>query len=100
MTSNNSSGSFWGALVSLFRVISNLLLIYYFILFLVWYVKGHFGKYFIFFWTWTALSISIYFYQKHKIERENEEYMRKWGNKSGQEIWNENMKDYDPVRGY
>lgn len=97
---NNQSSGFWGALVSVFRVLTGALLLYYFYLFIVWYIKGHFGKYFIFFWGWTILSAFIFIYEKNKSEREWEEYQMKYGNKSGYELWNENMKDYDATRGY
>ena len=33
--------------------------------FLRWYIKGHFGKYFIFFWLWTIISIVIYIHNEN-----------------------------------
>lgn len=53
--------------------------------FIGWYVKGHFGKYFILFWTWTALSISMYVYNKNHEEP--------YDHRTGAEIWEENQRN-------
>jgi len=53
--------------------------------FLRWYIKGHFGKYFIFFWLWTIISIVIYL--------NNPGYNTNWpqrDNRTGAEVWNSN----------
>jgi hypothetical protein len=58
-----------------FNFISGLFLFYLVFLFLKWYIKGHFGKYFIFFWLNTFISTCVYFSQKakhgSKLEYEN-----------------------------
>lgn len=98
-TSKESSG-LWGFIVSLISFISSILLFYYLYLFIVWYIKGHFSKYFIFFWICTISSAIFLVYDHNRSEREYQEYQLKYGSKSGYELWNENMKDYDAVRGY
>jgi len=80
---------------ALLHFISGLYLIYLFYLFMVWYIKGHFRKYFIFFWAFTIFMTWYYFDQQKKMQiRYNSD------TKSGSEIWAEKMKNYDPVRGY
>lgn len=81
------------AIANFFKFISGIYLFYLFYLFIKWYIGGHFKKYFIFFWLNTILSIYMYYDNKHKREAS-------YNPKSGQEIWTENMKNYDPVRGY
>lgn len=78
----------------LFSFLSGLYLFYLFFLFIGWYIKGHFGKYFLFFWVSTILSIFIYKYGQYKIFKED------FDSRSAQEIWDERMKNYDAVRGY
>ena len=77
----------------LFSFLSGLYLFYLFFLLIGWYVKGHFGKYFILFWAYSIFVVFMYFNQQHKIKSE-------YDTRSGQEIWTENMKNYDAVRGY
>ena len=47
------------------ELLSGLFMFYLAYIFVVWYVKGHFGKYFIFFWLNTILSIGMYYNRKH-----------------------------------
>lgn len=78
---------------ALFNFLSGLYLFYLFFLLIGWYIKGHFGKYFILFWACTIFSICFWYYK-------TEQYKAQYDSRSGQEIWNENMKNYNPVRGY
>jgi hypothetical protein len=39
--------------------------------FIQWYIKGHFGKHFIFFWLWTIISISLHYYEKSNKPKED-----------------------------
>jgi hypothetical protein len=96
----NSSGGLLGALTSIFKFITGVLLLYYFFMFILWYIKGHFSKNFIFFWAFSIVGFFICKYEHNRIENKYQEYQSKYGNKSGYELWNENMKDYDAVRGY
>lgn len=59
------------------KFLSNLLnlfvgfyLFYLLYLFLKWYIKGHFGKYFILFWAFTIYSIFVNIYVNQKIKKE------------------------------
>lgn len=45
---------------ALWNLLSSFIIIALFIWFIRWYVKGHFGKYAIFFWSYTILSIILY----------------------------------------
>ena len=75
---------------SLINVLKGFALFYFAFAFLLWYIKGHFGKYFIFFWLNTILSIVIGINHQNKIEQE-------YDHRTGAEIWEERMhsKDYD-----
>jgi len=90
--SNESSSGFWGALVGVFRVLAGALLLYYFYLFIVWYIKGHFSKYFIFFWAWAILYVIVYFYDANQREKNQREYWEKYGSKSGAELFEESVR--------
>ena len=46
------------------ELLGGLIVFYLAYVFLVWYIKGHFGKYFIFFWLNTILSIGMYYDHK------------------------------------
>jgi hypothetical protein len=50
-------------------------------------VKGHFGKYFIFFWLNTIMAFVIYFNRQSKIEE--------YDHRTGAEIWDENRRNSD-----
>ena len=80
-------------LVGLFKSIMGLLLFYYVFWAVKWYIKGHFSKYFILFWLYSTLCIFLYFNNQQKLKDS-------YDPRSGQEIWTENMKDYDAERGY
>ena len=75
-------------LKSLFKVIQGIFLFYLAYIFIKWYVKGHFGKYFIFFWLYTILSIVMYINHQNKIEEE-------YDHRTGSEIWEENRRNSD-----
>lgn len=83
------------ALIGLLRLLEGLIIFYLAFMFIKWYVKGHFGKYFILFWAWTIFSIFHYYSEKQRL---NEKYAS--DPRSGYEIWQDNMKNYDAVRGY
>ena len=50
---------------SIWNFISTISILLLTFVFLRWYIKGHFGKYFILFWLWTLLSIVLYIYNKN-----------------------------------
>ncbi len=80
-------------IVGLLKLLEGLMLFYLVFWLLGWYIKGHFGKYFIFFWIFSALCVFVYFNHQQQLKDE-------YDPRSGQEIWTENMKDYDAARGY
>jgi len=82
-------------LIGLLKLLEGFILFYLAFMFIKWYIKGHFGKYFILFWAWTIFSI---FFNISETKRLNEKYAS--DPRSGQEIWTENMKNYDAERGY
>ena len=75
-------------LKSLFKVIQGFFLFYLAYIFIKWYVKGHFGKYFIFFWLNTIMSIIMYVNHQNKIEEE-------YDHRTGAEVWEENRRNSD-----
>jgi hypothetical protein len=74
-------------LKSLFKALQSFFLFYFAYIFLKWYVKGHFGKYFIFFWLNTIMAFVIYFNRQSKIEE--------YDHRTGAEIWDENRRNSD-----
>jgi 4-hydroxybenzoate polyprenyltransferase len=80
-------------IIGLLKLLEGLMLFYLVFWILGWYIKGHFSKHFIFFWIFSALCMFVYF--NHQQEVKNS-----YDPRSGQEIWTENMKDYDAARGY
>ena len=52
---------------SIWNVFSTISIIALTIVFVKWYVKGHFGKYFIFFWLNTLLSFALFFNRKSNL---------------------------------
>lgn len=50
--------------------------------FVRWYIKGHFGKWAIFFWLNTILSISMFYYRKSNIPPPD--------TRTGAEVWEQN----------
>lgn len=71
----------WSKIVSIFKVLEGVILIYAAFKFLEWYVKGHFGRYFILFWLNTIFSFVIYFNRQSKMEE--------YDHRTGAEVWNE-----------
>ena len=51
------------------ELLGGLFTFYLVYVFLVWYIKGHFGKYFIFFWLNTILAFGMY-YNHHNNKHE------------------------------
>jgi hypothetical protein len=49
---------------TLWNIISSIMILALTYAFVRWYIKGHFGKYFIFFWLNTIIAINIYIYDK------------------------------------
>ncbi len=64
----------------IFRFLEGVVLFYLAFVFIKWYIKGHFGKYFIFFWLNTIISIIMYFNQQKQIEQE-------YDHRTGAEVW-------------
>jgi hypothetical protein len=50
------------------------------IIFFKWFLKGLFGRYFIFFWAW--LIISFYMYFNHQ-----KEFKESYDRRTGAEVW-------------
>jgi hypothetical protein len=63
-----------------FQFLKGVILFYLAFVFLKWYIKGHFGKYFIFFWLNTIITFMMYFNHKNQIEQE-------YDHRTGAEIW-------------
>jgi hypothetical protein len=72
----------WSKIISILRFLEGVALLGLAFVFLRWYVKGHFGKYFILFWLNTILSFIMYFNHQNQIEQE-------YDHRTGAEIWNE-----------
>jgi hypothetical protein len=70
----------WNKIVSIFRFLEGVVLFYLAFIFIKWYVKGHFGKYFIFFWLNTIIAFVMYFNHQQQIEEE-------YDNRTGAEVW-------------
>ncbi len=68
----------------IFRFLEGVILFYLAFIFLKWYIKGHFGKYFILFWLNTIMAFMIYFNRQSQIE--------KYDHRTGAEVWNEMNK--------
>lgn len=56
---------------ALWKLFSGIALIGLAFWFLTWYVKGHFGKYFIFFWLWTIFTILNYVHYHNSKPKED-----------------------------
>ena len=80
-------------LISLLKVLEGFILFYLLFVFIKWFVKGHFGKYFILFWANSIICVIIFYNHQQKMKDERDP-------RSGYQIWKENMKDYDAERGY
>ena len=70
-------------IMSILKFVKGLIFIYLAFVFLAWYIKGHFGRYFIFFWLNTILSTVMYFNHKNQIEAE-------YDHRTGAEVWEAN----------
>lgn len=55
----------------LFNFISGIIVFALAFAFLKWYIKGHFGKYFIFFWLNTLLSIYMKYDHDRNVPKED-----------------------------
>jgi hypothetical protein len=64
---------------AIWNLVSSFVVIALAIWFVQWYVKGHFGKYFIFFWLNTILSIGFYVYDTSKVVP--------YDHRTGAEVW-------------
>jgi hypothetical protein len=65
----------------IWNLVSSFIIISLTIWFVKWYIKGHFGKYFILFWLNTILAIGIYIYDtSNKVP---------YDHRTGAEIWEE-----------
>jgi hypothetical protein len=68
---------------AIFNFISSIIVFTLAFVFLKWYIKGHFGKYFIFFWLNTIIAFATYFNHKNQIEQE-------YDHRTGAEVWEAN----------
>jgi hypothetical protein len=67
---------------AIWNFISSFIVIALFVWFIQWYIKGHFGKYFIFFWLNTIIALIMYL--------TNPGYNENWpqhDNRTGAEVW-------------
>jgi hypothetical protein len=83
------------ALGGLFRLLHGIIVFWVVFAFIRWYIKGHFGKYFVLFWLFTISCIIYYPIAKQQHEAKHVSI-----GKSGYELFKENMKDYNVERGY
>jgi hypothetical protein len=51
-------------------------------MFLRWFIKGLFGKYFIIFWLWLILSVVMYYNHQKKLDES-------YDHRTGAEVWEE-----------
>lgn len=72
---------------ALLKFLSGLYMFYLLYLFLGWYIKGHFGKYFILFWAYTIITICFCFYERNQYKKEH-------NSRLGYEIQNNVLKNY------
>jgi len=69
-------------MAGIWKVLNSIIVIALAVWFVKWYVKGHFGKYFIFFWVNTIIAIIMYL--------SNPGYNENWpqhDNRTGAEVW-------------
>jgi uncharacterized membrane protein len=64
------------------RVLEGIALFGFAFLFLRWFIKGLFGKYFILFWLWLFLAIGIYVLNQNRVEES-------YDHRTGAEVWKE-----------
>lgn len=65
-----------------FKLLEGLALFGLAFMFLRWFIKGLFGKYFILFWIWLFIAIWMYISHNNKVENE-------YDHRTGAEIWEE-----------
>jgi hypothetical protein len=51
-------------------------------IFLKWFIKGLFGRYFILFWIWLIVAFMMYYNHQKKLETS-------YDNRTGAEVWEE-----------
>lgn len=69
-------------MAGIWKVLNSIIVITLAVWFVKWYVKGHFGKYFIFFWANTIIALIMYL--------SNPGYNKNWpqhDNRTGAEVW-------------
>jgi hypothetical protein len=66
---------------TIFNFISSIAIFALAFAFLRWYIKGHFGKWAIFFWLYTTFTIIIYINNKNRVVEEDR--------RTGAEVWEE-----------
>jgi hypothetical protein len=65
-----------------FRVLEGFVLFGLAFMFLKWFIKGLFGRYFIIFWVWLIIAIAMYFNHQNKLEES-------YDSRTGAELWEE-----------
>ena len=63
-----------------FRVLEGFVLFGLAFIFLKWFIKGLFGRYFIVFWVWLIVAAVMYFNHKNELEES-------YDNRTGAEVW-------------
>ena len=59
----------------IFKFLEGVIVFYLAYVFIKWYIKGHFSKYFIFFWLNTIIAIIMFVYNK---QYEADRYQNGW----------------------
>lgn len=74
-------------LKSLWKIFEAFIVFALLFVFLRWYIRGHFGKWALFFWIWTIVSIIMFVRQKNRIPEHD--------NTPGYVYWERNMRDFN-----
>ena len=63
-----------------FRILEGFVLFGLAFIFLRWFIKGLFGRYFIVFWAWLIIAIVMYFNHQNELEES-------YDHRTGAEVW-------------
>ena len=66
----------------IFNLLRGFVLFGFAFMFLQWFVKGLFGKYFILFWIWLIVAFMMYYNNKKELENS-------YDRRTGAEVWEE-----------
>lgn len=71
---------------AIFKILEKIIIISLTIWFVRWYIKGHFGKWALFFWLNTIIAVCIYLNAKSNTPKED--------NTPGYVYWERNVKNH------